>query len=94
MSWLAIDSFEKTEGGLDPIIRSAKFLEQNPSYDWRKMSLLLCLGVMLVLCFSRVMIIRSDGHGLVQQDSPSLDKQSLKDEKFSPMILIPNLHPP
>ncbi|KAI2501014.1 hypothetical protein MHU86_13488 [Fragilaria crotonensis] len=95
MSWFAIEAFEKTESGLERIIRAAKFSDQYQQAQRRKTGLFLLVGAMVVLGFSRALMKDGSGGGPVEsQRSGSIDAQKYPDNKYLPVFHFPAIHLP
>lgn len=57
MSWFAIETFENTESGLEQIVRAAKYSDNYQRAQRRKHLLFMLLGLVVVLGFSRALMV-------------------------------------
>jgi hypothetical protein len=95
MSWFAIEAFERTESGLEQVIRAAKFTDQYQQAQRRKTGLFLLVGAMVVLGFSRALMKDGNGGGPAEiQRSGSIDSHKYPDNKYLPVFHIPVIHLP
>ena len=95
MSWFAIEAFERTESGLEHVIRAAKFTDQYQQAQRRKTGLFMLVGAMVVLGFSRALMKDGNGGGPAEsQRSGSIDSHNYPDSKFLPVFHIPVIHLP
>jgi hypothetical protein len=95
MSWFAIEAFERTESGLEQIIRAAKFTDQYQQAQRRKTGLFMLVGAMVVLGFSRALMKDGNGGGPMEnQHTGPIDSHKYPDSKYLPVFDIPAIHLP